>query len=1226
MLYRNLVQFEDLQSVVQLRDADALDDARRLVQTYVISDRMADVLTHVILPQLRFERPADQKGILIVGNYGTGKSHLMSVLSAVAEHAGLAADLRHPGVAEAAVDGVAGRFLALRTEIGGTQMPLRDIVFRQLEAFLGRHGIDVRFPAATEVPNNKDPLLAMLARFEDVYPGQGLLLVVDEMLDYLRTRKEMDLVYDLNFMREIGEVARISRLRFVGGVQEALFDSPHFQFVADTMWRVRDRYEQVRLTRTDVAFVVAERLLRKSPEQRAWIHRYLERFAPLYPALSERLDDYVRLFPVHPRYLEVFEQLSLIEQRQALKALSQSMRARLDDPVPDTEPGLIAYDDYWATVRHDPALRANPDVRQVVDTSKVLEERVRAAYTHPTLKPMALRIIHGLSLLRLTTGDITAPLGATAEELRDGLSLYAPMPEQTPDFLLTSVENALRGIYTTVSGQFISYNRENGQYFLDVRKVVDYDALIDEKARSLSENRLDHYYFEALKRVMECTDSTYVPGARIWFHEVSWPGRRVTRPGYLFFGAPNERSTAQPPRDFYLYFLQPYEPPPYDDPQLQDEVFFRLTSRDDDFESALRVYAGARELEVISSGDTKANFANRGANALSRLQKWLRENMPRTVEVTHQGVTKPLAEWERETPRPGEELSIREIVNAVGSVCLAPGFASRYPEYPTFRGLRNDISEESRPKQAQEAIRWLTGARGQIGQAILDGLELLEDGQVRPRHSRYARALLERLGPHVLNRSALLETYAQVEKEPRFKLEPDWLMVVILALVYSGDAVLNVGGERIDAATLSRAAALPMDALKDFKFVEKPRETPVAAWEAVFELLGLPPGQIRDTDPKRRDDAIQNLQRAVDAELTSVVRALDTLRHGVHLWQEPVLEAAHRDRLSQSLGGYKDFLESLRIFNTPGKLRNLQTDEPTIRAFADARRDLRQVAQLVEWVNALQPLAAYFREAEAVLPRDDALVKRIEDLRRSQLQRLRDSRPDDAALRQTLQRELETLRGDTIEVYRERHDAARLTQAEEDRRQRLLVSLRVKRLGALQQVKLLGDDSLDKTLTGLRQLRACWKLTPTDLRHRAVCPHCDYRPSQGAEPARARLDAADRTLEQMETRWRDALLAELARPDVQANIALLDPEARSLLAAFRDRGALPDHVTPAFTAAVNQALQQLETLRLDGSELWLALAEAGPCSPEEFRARFDRYVGQKLAGHDPEHVRISLDW
>src|SRR5688500_5856639 len=75
MKYNQLIAFEPIESVVQLREADAPDKARKLVETFVISDRMAEQMTDLVLPNLRFDQPGDTKGILVVGNYGTGKSH-----------------------------------------------------------------------------------------------------------------------------------------------------------------------------------------------------------------------------------------------------------------------------------------------------------------------------------------------------------------------------------------------------------------------------------------------------------------------------------------------------------------------------------------------------------------------------------------------------------------------------------------------------------------------------------------------------------------------------------------------------------------------------------------------------------------------------------------------------------------------------------------------------------------------------------------------------------------------------------------------------------------------------------------------------------------------------------------------------------------------------------------------------------------------------------------------
>ena len=462
MKYRDLIEFDPIESVVQLRDADEAAAARQLVKTYVISEEMAEKLIGLVIPQLQFEQPTDNKGLLVVGNYGTGKSHLMSVISGLAENPELAANLNNADVADAAGK-IGGRFKVVRTEIGATTMSLRDILVAELEEHLASIGISYSFPSTAEVSGNKRSFEEMMSSFHQEFPDHGLLLVVDELLDYLRTRKDQELILDLNFLREIGEVCKDLRFRFMAGVQEAIFDSPRFSFVADSIRRVKDRFEQILIASKDVKFVVAERLLKKTGEQQAKIREYLTPFGKFYGHMNERMDEFVHLFPVHPDYIDSFERVTVVEKREALKTLSLAMKKLLGQELPDDRPGLIAYDSYWTNLRENPSFRAVPDIKAVIDCSQVLESRIQQAFTRPAYKPMALRLIHALSIHRLTTGDIYAALGATAEELRDGLCLYQPGIEELggdpADDLLSQVETVLREIHKTVSGKFVSFNQ-----------------------------------------------------------------------------------------------------------------------------------------------------------------------------------------------------------------------------------------------------------------------------------------------------------------------------------------------------------------------------------------------------------------------------------------------------------------------------------------------------------------------------------------------------------------------------------------------------------------------------------------------------------------------------------------------------------------------------------------------------------------------------------------------
>lgn len=57
MKYGDLIQFDPIETVVQLRDADKSSKVNQLVSTYVISDEMADRLIQLVIPQIQFDQP-----------------------------------------------------------------------------------------------------------------------------------------------------------------------------------------------------------------------------------------------------------------------------------------------------------------------------------------------------------------------------------------------------------------------------------------------------------------------------------------------------------------------------------------------------------------------------------------------------------------------------------------------------------------------------------------------------------------------------------------------------------------------------------------------------------------------------------------------------------------------------------------------------------------------------------------------------------------------------------------------------------------------------------------------------------------------------------------------------------------------------------------------------------------------------------------------------------------
>lgn len=1237
MKYRDLIQFDPIETVVQLRDANELTEAQNLVRTYVISEEMGERLVNTVFPNLQFEEPSDNKGLLIVGNYGTGKSHLMSVLSAIAEHADMVGMLQNPNVVSGA-ETIAGKFKVIRTELGSTTMDFREFVCSELENALFNMGVSYQFPARDQISNHKGAFGDLMQAFREEYPDRGLLLIVDELLDYLRTRKDQELILDLNFLREVGEICKDSQFRFVAGLQETLFDNPRFAFVAETVRRVKDRFEQVRIAQTDVKYVVAQRLLKKTAEQQLKIREHLTPFAKFYGNLNERMEDYVNLYPIHPDYIDTFGRISFAEKREVLKSLSTAMKQRLDETVPQNEPGLIAYDSYWAALKENPSFRAVPEIKEVINCSQVLESRVQQAFTRPAYKPMALRIIHGLSVHRLTTGDIYSPIGASPEELRDALALYDPMVAElggdSADDLLSQVETVLREIHKTVSGQFISSNPDNRQYFLDLNKSDDFDALIEKRAESLEDDQLDRYYYEALKIALECEDGTYVTGYKIWQHDdLEWKERRTTRRGYLFFGAPNERATAVPQRDFYLYFLQPYDPPRFTDEQLSDEVFFKLAKPDQEFDDALHLYAAAIDLASTASGQARKSYDDKAEAYLRKVTKWLRERLTTAFTVTHQGQTKPLLEWVKgKSFGMGSRANTRDMVNLVGASCLAHHFEQDAPEYPVFSVL---ITQQNRPQTVEATLRALRGGtRSQQATAVLDALTLLDGDRIDPYQSKYAEYIRSRLaqkGPgQVLNRSELITDVQGVEymAPGQYRLEPELAVVLLAALVYSGDVVLAIPGQKFDANRLNELATTSVDSLQNFKHIEPPKDWNLAALKALFELLDLAPG-LAQLVTQGKNEPIQQLQSGITSMVNRLVVAQQKLQSGLPFWGRPLLTEQEQDEYRKRLADSKAFLESLQGYTSPGKLKNFRYSVNEVKNRQGGLHTLDEIEALSELTNELGSLASYLSTAEALLPVENDWLAQMREVRDSVQSDLRKvEKRNQPGFRQQLVQQLSALKRGYIETYQEMHARARLGANDTDRKERLLQDGRLDSLKRLAVIDLMPKTQLTEVQNELGSLKPCSKLTTAELEAAPICPHCGFRPANEVVdlPAGSVLNGVDERLDQMVEEWTKTLLDNLEDPITQASLDLLGKAQKQPVSEFLAKQELPESLSQGFIQALQTVLSGLDKVVLSIEEVKGALLEGGmPATQDEIKRRFEEYVKSRTKGKEVSKVRIVVE-
>lgn len=1230
MKYRDLIQFDPIESVIVLRSADDRKKAEELVKSYVMSDNMAELISAKILSQLQLENVVDNKGILLVGNYGTGKSHLMSVVSAVASDENMLALAQNERFRqEAAI--IAGKFEVLRIEIGSTTMSLRNIIVSNIEQDLKRRGITFKFPDVSTITNNKDSLMDMMAAFAEKYGDErGYLVVVDELLDYLRTRKDTELMADLGFMRELGEIIKSTRFRFISGVQEALFDNSAFRQVSSSLLKMKDRFEQVLIRSEDIAYVAQKRVLRKSAEQKAMIREHLQKFCPLYQNMASRLEDYVDMFPIHPAYIDTFQHIVTVEKREVLKTISETIGAIIDEQVTDKAPGIVSFDTYWKRIKENPSLRTDPAVHEVLSKSTVLESIITSNFPKAAYRPIALQIIYALSVHRLTTGTLDAKLGITEQALKDDLCLYIPMPVMEEDFLLGTIHTIMQDIMNTVSGQFIEFNGDNGQYYLDLKKDIDYDKKIQEKADFLGDDALDRHFFDIMVSTLNYQDTEkYVPGFNIFQYNMNWRDKNIFRRGYLFLGLSHDRPSAEPKEDFWVYIVPPFSGPQQITSGQKDEVYFTLQA-DSKVLQLIKLYGGAREMEILSAaGETKTTYVQRGRQYLTQIRKWMDEHRTTLFKVTYMGQSKTLLEALKGTPRIGD-LTVKEIVEIAASNSLNGYFNEKYPDFPKFA---SPVTQQNMATVRLEALNALVGKPTQLGNSVLDSFGLRLDGKIRPENSPYVSFYIQKLKElpegNVLNYSDIMTTENGDEYfDKRYKLGVVWMSIVLTALVYGGHCVLVAeNGQRYDAGNMEALCKISPTDIYSFKRLEKPKSMNRQMLMRLFDAYGISSGLL--ASESTYSTALESLLKVAQEKVDAAWNMKNFLQKHYNLWGNTIIPMGTANQLIEKITAVHQIGDDIRSrFTTVAKMKNFDYDDSKLKQLEDGIAAIAIGERVKQFRDDLLDICNYIETAETKLPESSELRPAFAEQKAAyqavQARLLEDDwdseETDDVVLALT------DLKKKYIAWYMAEHKAYRLDHAGSQKKGTIQQSTTWKSLIALKGIHGILPTSQLMDLTGqLVVLKTCYELTEPEMQKQADCPHCHFNPADNdSKPVHGRLGQIEDKADEVLNGWTNTLKSALEDPMLEEQKALLGKNARTAIDKFLQSGHLPIPVDQQFIDSVNSMLSGLESLEVHMDKLQAVMTSWGPCTPEDFKQKLAQWVDSQTSGKDKSKVRIVI--
>ncbi len=1223
MKYSELISFKPIESTIQLLETADKKVAQDMVQTYVMSDNMAESIKATVIDQLQMEEVVDNKAVMIVGNYGTGKSHLMSVIAAIAtdaENLDFAQNKRFAKDMEI----IAGKFEVLRLKVDGLTMPLREVILAEIEDDFANRGIDYTVPDLNNVRDNARLIKEVMQAFQSKYPDKGYMIVIDELLSYLTSRDERQIVLDLAFLQSMAEMCSKSRIRLICGVQEKVFDNPRFSFVSETLKKVGDRFTQIIITKEATAYVVSERILKKTPEQKAMIRQHLEKFSGLYGGMSSKMEDFVDLFPIHPSYIDVFNKIYVIENRHILKNISMTIKDIFDEQVPEDAPGVISFDDYWPAIKSNGLLKSDVTISRVVGASGQLEEIIDRSFAKAAYKPMAKQIIYALSVHRLTTNGLDVQFGLTAENLKDDLCLYLPMPEQDADFLLGAVNATLKEIMKTVSGQFIIHNESNNQYYIDVDKVVDYDERIKQKASMMAESELNRYFYTVVYGCLEWDAKEYVNGFKIYQYDLNWDSHSIFREGYLFMGLPGERSTAQPERDFYIHIMPPFGDVSADTHNLDDEVYFYFRGNDD-FKEDLRLYAAANAQADISEGKDKDAYLGKAAILRKKLIKYLSENKNTCFNVTYKCQMRQLIEVLK--GKYNRDMTFKDTIDLASSICLDEYFGTIYPGFPV---MKTKITRKNQAENVRAAFDYFAGRKNQQATLMLQSFGLLDGDKIRPEGSKYASYyidMIKKLQPHgVLNYSDIFQpANDNMFEDKEFRINFLFTPIIFLSLVYAGHAVITLkDGSTITASTLDKVPKTSVLDLYEFKYLSRPAQISMAELKKLFEVLEINPALM--DNPNDREKGVTELLQKAKEYTNSAVVAERRLTEGFELWGEPLANQQQVNMMRKAANAVKDeFANYSAKFNTPAKLNNFSLTSEQIDELEKQIELLKRIPEYITFKTECQNVVTYISSIEYI-ELGSSMKSAIED-GKAEFREIRDSIMDgvagDVAAGKVVAK-LDKIKEKYIDIYFEEHKKKRLGIDDAKRRGKIQEGQALSNLRKLKGIEILSGAKLSELEQSMAELKVCYSLTPQDLKSSPICPHCRFSLEDKAKNVAGQMEQMEDRIDLMVAEWTKMLLDTLSDPIILDQKKFLKAQEAKAIDDFVSSGMLPKKVDDFFVNSINALLKGFEPVVIEMEDLMHQLEELPPMDESSFKAKINDIVAGYTKGKDTSKLRIVV--
>ena len=594
---RDLIELPSVRTVIQLSDTSDPKLKKLIGESFVLTQ---EVYFH-FLTILQSIKEGQGEGFFVLGNYGSGKSHFLSILDLLLREEGVWGFLveQRPALQEYSQWIQPGAYLVASDSLVDYQAweRLEDIILTKIQERLQRdYNIKVAYDWTEQL--NKDLKLILKERYPkalasflkkigwedeeplfepsnypvlenlilelnlpyklrpsrhqvfqhlqallETGPLQGIVILLDELSEFLRSKPTgRAFNEDIRFLQFLGEWANKHSLWIIATLQERIEDTGDIP--QEAFNKIKDRYPKtISLTARHIEELIHQRLIRKKPGAEEIINQTYQDFKTAFSTWMVPQDRFYRLYPVHPQTLKFLDQLKPLFSQH--RGIVDFIHYQLQGDPGRRIPGMLELpSDILLTPDSifDHFLRR---IKERVETNpysevvyKYYEESGESIFPEPEERALALKIIKTLILQAISPWRYQISLRELAETLLTKVSTWDS--EVNYQYIRDICEKLYK------QGSYIGKKPGAGPlediYYIDLE--ADINLIIRRKVEYI-EKGLEPGDSRIFYRLAHYLDSPQLPLA--WLHregkgkrEIKW--QNTPRWGYLILSDLRENS------------------------------------------------------------------------------------------------------------------------------------------------------------------------------------------------------------------------------------------------------------------------------------------------------------------------------------------------------------------------------------------------------------------------------------------------------------------------------------------------------------------------------------------------------------------------------------------------------------------------------------------------------------------------------------------------------------